>query len=396
MAAFIIGRVERQFRLGHPEAAGDHGDLPGDAFAGGKTVVRIRRDHIFDQAREGRGLIREEIRGSPLTDPLIRLAGEHLEQDEAEAVLIGRGPHVARRLRLLRAHIEGSAGVLDDGVRATRDIINLRDAEVSELGTPVRAEEDIGWLDIAMHDADIVGGLQTARHVGGDPQCVTAWQRPMCQPFGEGAATDVFEDEVLRAIRLDDEVMHGDEIRVDAHARSRFGLAREPLLDCPELLDIGRRSRALQRLDRHRPLQTGIEGQHDRAETALPERRVHAVTTEQHAIRLGAGNACHRETSAVIIRKLRADGTIASEATDNKHPLPALPARYDDDVRERRMVPVQSGGEPHPQPPRPSLERGASFERPEYPGNVTAFPHESPSPRDGSVRRGAGGEVRSP
>ena len=97
----------------------------------------------------------------------------------------------------------------------------------------------------------------------------------------ERAAGDVFEDQIERLVRVADEVVDGDEVRVAAHARARLRLAREAFFEAAELVGIGGVERAAERLDGDAPLEAGIEGHHDRAEAALAEQPVDAIAVEQ-------------------------------------------------------------------------------------------------------------------
>src|ERR1019366_3967620 len=52
-------------------------------------------------------------------------------------------------------------------IRSTGSGCNLRQAEIQELGVPVRCEKNVRWLDIAMNDAFAVGGNERI----GDLKC---------------------------------------------------------------------------------------------------------------------------------------------------------------------------------------------------------------------------------
>lgn len=72
-----------------------------------------------------------------------------------------------------------------------------------------------------------------------------------------------------------------------AHARSRFGFAGESFFEKTEQFTVVPGAHALQRLDCHRALQTGIECLHDGAEAALAEQSLGTISPEQDEILFG-------------------------------------------------------------------------------------------------------------
>ena len=104
----------------------------------------------------------------------------------------------------------------------------MRDAEVAELRGAARVEEDVRRLDVAMHDAAVVRGLEPADHVERHPPrpAPRASRSPAAEPLRERAAGQVLHDEEAA---LDRDVVDLDERRVAQRAREPR-LAHEPLV----------------------------------------------------------------------------------------------------------------------------------------------------------------------
>ena len=97
-----------------------------------------------------------------------RPAGDHLVQHGTERVEVGHGVRVLAE-RLLRRHVRRGA---DDQPRL-RDAAPVHaegEAEVAELRHAVLGEEDVGGLQVAVHDAARVRVLERLGDAARDPQ----------------------------------------------------------------------------------------------------------------------------------------------------------------------------------------------------------------------------------
>jgi len=114
--------------------------------------------------------------------------------------------------------------------------------------------------------------------------------------------------------------MHVDEIGMATHARTRLGFTSEALFEGAELVGIGGVEGAAERLDGDAPFEAGIEGHHDRAETAL---RVLLSPTDVRVRDLG-GDAARVELDADALGRwvqpaevaVRAEGFVSVEVRE--------------------------------------------------------------------------------
>ncbi len=194
------------------------------------------------------------------------LADQHLRQNQAERIDVGALIDLLAG-RLLRRHVgqrpDDRAG--RGGERARRR--RARDPEVGDDRLLGVVDEDVGGLQIAVHDAHLVRGAQAGHHLARKRQGSSDGQLP----FGReqtrqiGAVHERHRD-VLDAVDLA-EVVNADDVGVR-------DLAREHQLALEAALELLRRQRVRVRLDhlqRQRQRQLRIPDVVDRAHPADAE-----------------------------------------------------------------------------------------------------------------------------
>jgi hypothetical protein len=112
----------------------------------------------------------------------------------------------------------------------------FREAEVEHLDDTVARQHHVGGLQVAMHDAILVRGLQRRRDLPADAQRFLGGQRPAAEPLFERLAIDELHRDVERAVVLVETVDRGDigvaqrreQLRFALQARESVGVAGEP------------------------------------------------------------------------------------------------------------------------------------------------------------------------
>ena len=238
-----------------------------------------RRRHARRQLREVGLLVHDRaqhvrhrlaVEGAP--------AGEHLVEHAAE------GPDVRAAVdglaaRLLRAHVAGGAeqharlrhrergrvrglGVLRPGERV--GVERLGQAEVEHLDAAVAVDHDVRGLQVAVHDALLVRGLERL----GDPEReagrLLRLERAALQPGGERLAGRELHHEEALAVALLETVDAGDARVGQRREHARLALeAREPL-------GVAREARG-QQLERDVAAELRVLGAEDLAHAAGAE-----------------------------------------------------------------------------------------------------------------------------
>ena len=163
--------------------ADDGGDLLGDRGQRREAVGRILGQHlqaerfgpqikIGTQLAGWRRILRDDLRHHRAQRAAKRqLAGEHLVEDHAQAELVGRGTDfVGSPVDLFGRHVGGRA----DEHAALRDshvLVALelpRQAEVHDDWLVPLVDHDVGRLEIAVHDAVLVGFGQRVGQLAND------------------------------------------------------------------------------------------------------------------------------------------------------------------------------------------------------------------------------------
>jgi len=154
-----------------------------------------------------------------------RGAGERLERRAGERVLTGPAVHQAT-LDLLGGHVAGGAEESARAGEATKRPGGLAQPEVRQVDVvrPATAragvQQHVRGLDVAVHEAAPVRGVQGGRHLRDDAGGAARAQRPLPArervnvPAGHVAHRD--EEDLVRLARLEDR----DDVRVIHRGRS--------------------------------------------------------------------------------------------------------------------------------------------------------------------------------
>ncbi len=174
--------------------------------------------------------------------------GEALVEHEPEGVDVGSTVEPSAPDLLGRQVLGGSHHHV-----VARQVIaavqSLGDAEVGEQDAAIRRHEDVAGLDVTMHEAGLVRGVEGSRHAGPDVnRQFRAEPRLHVEELAEALAVDELHDDRLAAALLE-YVVHGDDVRM-GEPGDRDGLATKPLGDDR----VGRQAR-LQPLQRHPPIE---------------------------------------------------------------------------------------------------------------------------------------------
>ena len=167
--------------------------------------------------------------------------------------------------------------------RAGRDRLlldELREAEIQNLRPAFSRDEDVGRLEIAVHDPFVVGGRQTARDLDADIDRLAGRQRSVLQPARQRLTFEQLRDDVGRVLMRPDVVDRQQIGAVQRGCRPRLEL------ESPQPVRVaGERRR--QHLDGHVAPEPVVSGPVDLAHAAGPERGHDFVRPEMIACRQG-------------------------------------------------------------------------------------------------------------
>ena len=180
-------------------------------------------------------------------------AGEHLVEDDAEAVDVGAVVHVGGAVALLGGHVagraqggggggeRGGAGMGDGVWRLGRGVLaggvadEFGDAEVHEFHAAFGVEEDVLGLDVAVEDALVVGVLEGFANLRDDGEGLGGGEAAGAEGLAEVRAVHVFHEQVVKRGMGDGvwglgcgheaEVVDGDDVGVaEAGEEAAFAL----------------------------------------------------------------------------------------------------------------------------------------------------------------------------
>ena len=201
------------------------------------------------------------------------VAGEHLEQHDAERVDVGLAVDVMAERLLGRDVVRGAehAAVGGEPVVAQR----AGDPEVGDLGRALGVQQDVLRLDVAVHDRVRVRGAERAGDLDRVRQRLVDRQ-PAEPPDAvlERLALDVLEDDVRPVVVLA-RVDHADDVRM-RELRDGARLTPEAFELVGILLHL-----AVQELDRHPALEVHVEGPIDRRHPSRADLGVEPIPAAQ-------------------------------------------------------------------------------------------------------------------
>ena len=189
--------------------------------------------------------------------------------------------------------------------RHARVAAAVGDAEVDQIREVIRREEDVLRLDVAVHQAVGVRGVQSGRHLRDDRRGPRRLQRPVRpQLVLQAAALDQPHVDVEHSVDVA-EVVHRDDVRF-LQPRSYPRLAPETFL----VARISGHLRA-QELDGHHPLPDGVVGAVHLTHPTDTDQRVQLVGPESGAQPRAAVRGGHCQIlsvrSDVVTRHRRLD-----------------------------------------------------------------------------------------
>jgi hypothetical protein len=100
--------------------------------------------------------------------------------------------------------------------------VNLHHALVRHL--------DVGGLQVAVNDPDVMGGFERLRNLQRDRQCLLEWNWTLLDPLGERRPVDELEDERMHAVGYLEAMNRRDAWMAEGRQQLRLTLeARQPI-----------------------------------------------------------------------------------------------------------------------------------------------------------------------
>ncbi|MFT3769709.1 MAG: hypothetical protein QM820_30090 [Minicystis sp.] len=238
----VVGWILRRGGVAVPGR--DRGDGVGEVARRREALQRIlgeravdegveRVGHAGDEVAKARGIGEDDLGedGELIVAGERTAAGDQLEEHDAEGELIGARGDPLLAAHLLRRHVRGRAdGHAHRGERRLAG--GARDAEIDELGAEtagaVLEEVDVGRLDVAVDDADVVERGEAAGDLRGDVERLGDGEAPALLPAREVLAFEPLDDEARPPSPVDAVGDVADDVRI-VDLREQPGLAAEPL-----------------------------------------------------------------------------------------------------------------------------------------------------------------------
>ncbi len=219
-----------------------------------------------------------------------QLTGDHLEEHHPDRVEVGAGVHRLAQRLLGREVLRGADHHAGLGHRGDPALQRAGDAEVHDLDVALAVEHDVPGLDVTVHQAHVVRGLQRVQHTDGDPQRLLDRHRAvladrLVDGVPQALAVDQLHHDVRRAGAVLGDVLaavvDGDDVRV-LQPGHRLGLAAEPLLERVVPAQLG-----VHALQRDLPVQHAVVREVDRGHTALAQHPLQHVPPVAQGVALG-------------------------------------------------------------------------------------------------------------